>query len=199
MNVSHEVRWVWWAPGRCATRSVYAFLSQYDFVDMSGDTPPGYPGRADGYTHNLGVPYGCENYRVMMQVRNPYSRLVSMWRLECLSDYRPIQQATTPFADFAKTRNSLDLSMAYRTKTPDMIIRQETLSRDLAVVPFVDLTDTVQRSMFDRFIVFNRYTGGDIFDWRLLYNNRLADLVYESNRAAFEDLGYDRYSWRAGR
>jgi hypothetical protein len=165
---------------------------------MSGDTPPGYPGRADGYTHNLGVPYGCENYRVMMQVRNPYSRLVSMWRLECLSDHRPIQQATTPFVDFVETRNSLDLSIAYRLRTPDIIIRQETLSRDLAAVPFVDLTNTVQRSMFDRFIVFNRYTAGGIFDWRSLYDQRLADLVYESNRTAFEDLGYNRDSWRTG-
>jgi len=199
MNASDRVGWIWWAPGRCASRSAYAFLSHFGFTDRSAGMPPAYPGRADGYTHNVGVPAGCESYPVMMQVRNPYSRLVSMWRLDCLSDHLPPDQAGVNFARYVEASNSLDLVAALRIRVPDVVIRQETLAEDLVALPFVDLSDPSQMSLFDRHITSNRYAGAGMPGWRSHYDRRLAGMVYHANREVFEAFGYGRDSWKGGR
>ena len=202
MNVSHSARWIWWAPGRCGTRSVCSFLKYYGFSEHPTDMHIAYPGKADGYTHNIGIPPGCDGYMVAMQVRNPYSRLVSMWRLECMSDLPGTVAPTMPFREFATTRLSTDLVTALEVRRPDHLIRLESLAADVAALPFVDLGDPAVRALYDEHIMSNGYSADSVdraWDWRSHYDDALAQVVYDNNRAVFDAFGYDRDSWEVGR
>lgn len=211
MNVSHKVKWIWWASTRCASRSVSEVLKFYDFFNYSVNPPVNMC--YDGYSHSLNIPPGFENYKLLMQVRNPYSRILSHWHLECFKKTPNNNlHITMPFADFAKEKSLQDFSDGLKIKKPDYIIRYEHLQLDVYNIPFIDYTQEAVLTEIKNNIVLNNYkdsgtdgpesylkrdkTNNAYADWKSYYTQELADIVYSKHKDQFAILGYDKESWK---
>ena len=74
-NISDEHRFVLWAPPRTGARFTFQVLQQFGLSHYSsnGEERP-VP------THAITVPQHCREYQPLLLVRNPYSRLLSLWR-----------------------------------------------------------------------------------------------------------------------
>ena len=195
MNVSHLVKWIWWAPARCATRSVHNVMKYYEFEDLSGNMHPTYPGKSDGYTHNIGIPIGYEDYKIVILIRNPYSRMVSTWNLEAFIDKSKDSTPKISFDIFARNKKFIDFDTAKKTKAPDYFIRYENLQDDVINLPFLDKTDTNIQEIISQNISTNNYSSSSD-DYKKYYTEELANIVYNINKKEFEAFSYDKNSWK---
>ena len=66
MNYSDDLKVVWITPMRTGTRSSNALMQKLNFSGMN---------------HEIKIPKGKENYFVVINIRNPYSRLVSLYNM----------------------------------------------------------------------------------------------------------------------
>ena len=67
INYCDKLKVIWYTPPRTATRSSQSIQKNFNF-EVSG-------------LHGIKVPKGKEEYFFIHNVRNPYSRLVSIYRL----------------------------------------------------------------------------------------------------------------------
>ena len=78
MNVSHEYKMIWWAPERTATKLTAQILKNYNFEYFVGKN--NYKKLCDPYhSHDLNIPEGCENYKIICNMRNPYDRVLGLY------------------------------------------------------------------------------------------------------------------------
>mgnify|MGYP003343716010 CR=1 FL=1 len=113
MNVSHKLKLIWWAPPRNATRALSEILCHYEFFNYVIKPPTDI--RETAHTHECGIPAGLEDYDILLQVRNPYSRVVSSWHLSCF-----------------KTTDNTDLLL---TSTFENYIKSESFEEDRRPCP----------------------------------------------------------------
>jgi hypothetical protein len=209
MNASHKVKWIWWAPARCATRSISDIMYHYEFKEHPDQNEIVY--HPDGYTHKIGIPVGCEDYKIVMQVRNPYSRILSLWHLECFKETDEILTITKPFEEFVIGRVASDYVEAINIRFPDYLIRYENLIKDIVNLPFIDMNDLFIQKEFINNIFSNNYRNAGTYDesglkrdpnafqfadWKSYYNENLANIVYTNNKEQFEVFGYAKDSWK---
>jgi len=234
MNYSHKVKSVWWASARCASRSVWKMIEPYEFKHNGmqydydhakyflGKSPPKDQGF--DYSHNIGIPEGMQDYYLIMNIRNPYSRAVSLWYTEKWYKTflgKELKGPAMPFTDWLKGMKiklnqvitagvTLDeYEIGLQAKMPDLFIRYENLSEDIKKVPFLDFNDPVVVERYDTYITKNQYinpygkgvmkrdeTNENFTDWRSYYTEEAAELVWKGHQRQFEVFGYDMNSWK---
>ena len=213
MNVSHKLKLIWWAPARNATRALSEILCHYDFYNYM--TTPPVSLKETAHTHVCGIPEELKEYDVLLQVRNPYSRIVSSWHLSCFTTTNNTDLVlTTTFEDYVKSKVfgfGDHYETCYLLKHPKYIIRYENLKEDVTALPFLDLTNINVKIAYDRHIVNNGYmTEGpsndsgnlkrgknvNYADWQSYYTQELADIVYKEYAEQFKLFGYERDSWK---
>ena len=217
MNVSEKVKHVWWATMRCGTRSVSVVLQHYDFFNYQKETILSSKSdiRYTAYTHELDVPETCINYPVIAQIRNPYSRALSHWHLNCFKtdpldpDKLVIEQNLSDY--ITQTGIMQNISDKHIKHKPKYLIRYEHLEKDLLELPFIDLTNPTVKFDFEDCILKNSYkcegverVEGSLTRssdtryalWQSYYNAKLASIVYEKYALEFELFNYDKNSWK---
>lgn len=80
MIVNHADKWLYVAIPKNGTTSLTQYLQQSPFNGTDVDP---------GERHLTPLPEGCESYRSLVVVRNPYSRFLSLWRHAVLSGDMP--------------------------------------------------------------------------------------------------------------
>lgn len=71
MIINHQDRWAYVGINKTASTSLHAYLQQSPFNgQLSGPEEQ----------HRTWLPDGCESYRVLVVVREPYHRALSLWR-----------------------------------------------------------------------------------------------------------------------
>jgi len=229
MNISHKNKAVWWASARCASRATYKILELYDFIQPSHAQQYKHsvsflglkPGAKEvfDYSHNIGLIPGTENYFLMMNVRNPYSRAVSWWYSREWGFGEEGFGFNISFEEFIKKRitpyrNGVTLLGNYEKgvelKKPDLFIRYEYLEEDIKKIPFVDFNDPMVKTRFNTYILKNSFHNAEsdkgmmvrnkdddrYTDWKSYYNDELADIVWRGHQKQFDLLGYDKNSWK---
>jgi hypothetical protein len=82
-------------------------------------------------------------------------------------------------------------------RKPDYIIRVESMLDDYLKIPHVKHTEYYKSGELEKDCLIKKnssdYTN---FDWRSLYNQNIADMVYYNYAQVFELGGYDRNSWK---
>ena len=180
MNVSHLRKCVWWAPQRVASRATWTMLAPHEFrkpttmeigrhsVCMEEEVPLPPGGK---YVHHIGLIPGTEKYFLMMNIRNPYSRAVSMWnriswrvKSDGTIDYMVMPHlnnkpsAKTTFEEYVLAK-SMDDGNKFLTfdnyevgvikcRTPDLYIRYEHLEEDILKIPFITLKDKETKKLY---------------------------------------------------
>lgn len=113
--------YIWLLPGRAASRTTYDTLklNGIDVVKTNGYVPP----FSRQYTHEINVPEEHLNKPIIMNVRNPYFQVFSLWRLAQTVAVRPFATTNNPFPDtldklpiwFDEVKNGEDGTNAVKT------------------------------------------------------------------------------------
>jgi len=219
MNVSHKVKHIWWATPRCGSRAVSEVLKHYDFFNY--ELAPTLCEESEiafnAHSHGYGVPEGCSDYDIIMQIRNPYSRAVSFWHLVCFKEVNNELVVTMSFEEYVLQRDGIVLDRyeePAKKYNPKYFIRYEHLQEDIKKIPFIDLNDPEVKASYYINIINNQYKyegvndpRGDIrrsatdsryANWRSFYacDKRLADMIYNNYKTQFELFGYEKDSWK---
>ena len=210
MNVSEKVKFIWWASMRCGSRSVSEIIKHYNFYNYSTKLNIWH----NPHTHDILVPEEFSDYNILMQIRNPYSRALSLWHLYGWKNVNDNLYVEDTFEEYVfKDKFITDhYEKGIIKYKPQYFIRYEYLSEDVLKIPFVDFNNQPIKEDFDRCSLQNCYLNEGVekpegslkrdqkdnryADWRSYYTKKIADKVYEKCALQFELLNYSKDSWK---
>jgi len=191
MNYSNALKVNWVTPIRTATRACIEIQKFYNF-DVFG-------------IHEAMVK-NKNDYQLIFNIRNPYSRLVSIFYLWKI--HNPKKNSIL-FEDWVKAFTDklhsnvdtytlfLDKIVDSLPKPPDFYVRLEFLEFDLRNLWFIDNQSVDVNNLIKNNITKNKYKSSDI-PWESYYNQELADLVYSRMERQFEMFNYNKNYWKDG-
>ena len=197
MPYSDNLKVFWFTPMRAATRSCEKIMEHLDFKEFSHDF-------LKNKLH--------EQYYVVSNVRNPYSRLVSIYHIYCHqfnkepNDFRNwVVKKLREEIEFPKQtldyQSNLSKIFSDSNRIPDYFVRQEFLEEDVRNLWFIkdnmsDELETVIQKNIVKNIYLNEFGKRD--PWQEYYNNSLSNYVYNFLEKDFLLFGYDKNSWKNG-
>jgi len=191
MNYSNALKVNWVTPRRIATRTCIEIQKFYNF-DVFG-------------IHEVMVE-NRNDYQLIFNIRNPYSRLVSIFYLWKIHNPKNI---SIQFEDWVKVFTDelhsnvdtytifLDKIVDSLPKPPDFYVRLEFLEFDLRNLWFIDNQSVDVNNLIENNVNKNNYKSSDI-PWESYYNQELADLVYLRMERQFEMFNYNKNYWKDG-
>ena len=207
MNGSHKCGFIWWGTAGCASRSTSVFLTNCGCNDLL-NIPENFQVCVNGsHTHSQGIPEGYEDYPIICNMRNPYSK--------CVSSYLDILKGEPDltFKDFIidlihEDKKMWDVDHYYINewekigRRPDYFIRMEHMEEDLRNIPMLPKGDKFEEALSN--IRENRFKNenphdeyvGNFQKYQKYYDQEIADMVYDNHKEYFELGGYDKDSWK---
>ena len=203
MNYNDELKVVWITPMRTGTRSSGTIMSKLNFKHDINKV------QHDGVVHGIGIPEGKEDYKLIVNIRNPYSRLVSIFHLYMFRS----KNYDKKFYDWITKQHYIyedeffNIYIAGRLKRlpkePDFYVRMENFQDDIKSLWFVkDNINLLEQTISDN-IDKNRYLSefeSDVFlkkkSWKEYYNEEISEVVYKKMKNEFDFFNYDKNSWK---
>ena len=193
MNVCHELKTILWLPPRTATRAIAPLFHKFNFIRADYGKPiQGY----DGYTHELSIPEGCEDYDIICTVRNPFSWMLSIWHwdnfypgfseTEMLTFSQYVEREQWELSGISK--NILNAKITYP-------IRYEFMKQDLMSIPWFDLDERLVNSQLNQ----NNYKSENlkrnpenkiVSDYLAHYTKKELDVIRAKFFPLFKRFGY---------
>lgn len=178
---------------RTGTRSSGEVMRYYKFKSTMKNCPD----------HTPWIPDNRTDYYMICNVRNPYSRFVSLYYM----NMNYLENYDIKFEEWLKIHSEKYRELYRYTisekvqKKPDYLVRMETFLEDIKSIFFVDLQDLNFIKILENNIEKNGFTKeySDQVErkfWKTFYNQELADLVYEKTKSDFETYNYDKNSWK---
>lgn len=181
----------WITPLRTASRSCGPILQHFEFTLND---------------HDLKIPQEKIHYYHICNVRNPYSRLVSLYKL-FVHNRKHLNINFEDWIDgvfnnvFESYDNQVELNLLL-SKPIDRIVRLEFLEGDLKEIYFIKENFENLTEIFERNIKTNEYLGEfeefDDREWYSFYNQNMADKVFKKLEKQFELFNYNRNYWKDG-
>lgn len=229
MNVSHDYKFIWWASPRCASRETAGVMGLFNFWIYYPDAPchvgnrfgelEDNPIKYEGnpFTHFASIPpeINPDEYKLIINIRNPYSWVVSCWHAE-FNDLRSNPDAEfCSFEQFVKSRtehfwnnveDATNEQIINLNKQPDYLVRFENLVESVLAIPFIK--EKENHPKIQRWIQTaegrkekNGWREGyreevKNINWKVWYNQELADIVYNTKENYFKTFSYDKDSWK---
>lgn len=214
MNFIHSEKIIWILPERTATRTISQLLNFWDVeVWESNGFKKIKPGKdmigqfSQGLRHEWDVTSFNTDYDILVNVRNPYTRLKSYYHSLFLKhDCNDFGDCHLTFGEFVDKYCRIDGGMLdhlrfeqiYETRPPKLVIKYENLREDLLKVPFIEkkMSESQEfREEWDRVVVnniFDKETKGSTYT----YTEKDAEKIYTLFKPQFEIFGYEEDSWR---
>ena len=196
MSYSDKFKVVWLNPMRIGTRSCISIQKRLGFEECG--------------SHNFIIPKEREGYQIVINIRNPYSRIVSLYKLNRIWEHREFNiKDFEPWVrdalDDAKIRLNistihLDLLINQLPKKPDLYVKIERFDEDLKKLWFIQDNLDLLKSDFEIQINENQYINeyNSNIPWQNFYNLELANFVYEKTQKQFNMFNYEKDSWKYG-
>jgi hypothetical protein len=190
MNYSDKHRVLWATPKRTATRSCIPIQKHFGF-EVVGQ-------------HELEIPKNKEDYFFVLNTRNPYIRMISIYHLFCNNfnlipnDFNNwIREKLVEEIKYPNQTLNYQIFLKRKiSKTPDLIIKVENLYSDILKIPiFTDNSDELF-DIVNKNILTNGYSSG--YDYKEYYDQDLADYVYSYLEEDFVYFNYNKNSWKDG-
>jgi len=192
MNYSDKYKVIWLTPMRTATRSCAEIQKKLGFDRCA--------------VHGINIPKDKEDYYLVTNIRSPYPRIVSLFKLSCI--WNKIEFSTkgfTKWLDFNfnnPNRFTIHLDFLYKDlpKNPDSFVRTEFLETDLKNLWFINQNFDFLEETFNNQILHNGYLNEykTIIPWQSFYNEEIADLVYSKTENQFKLYNYKKNYWKDG-
>jgi len=193
MILSHKHRFLYVGLPRAGSTSLHRFFDRPQW-----EIDPHWA----KYQHAAEVPEGCENYLRWTCVRNPYSRLVSLWQFSNVNlELVPHGRAIT-LPEYLNWISALPddtphcfwswpMTRYLRWVLPvDRVLRLETLAHDIRSLAFVP-PDAAVPHVNDFFHTHGGKSYGSMTDH---VTPEIEAQIWEMFRADFEVFGYSRYA-----
>ncbi len=197
MNWSDELKVVWLTPMRTGTRSSGYLMNEFDFKSPN-DVP----------THLFGIPEGKQDYYLICNVRNPYSRMVSLYYMY-MDQVNNFDESFDNWikGNFIFREEDYNIFLSIRlqklNKSVDKFIRIETFEEDILSLPFVKKHSTKLRNVIQTKVSTNIFSqeyeskmGEKRKPWKSFYNQERADILYTKLKCEFDYFNYDKNSWK---
>ena len=196
MSYSDKFKVFWLNPMRVATRSCISIQKKLGFEEHG--------------SHNFNVPKDKVDYQIIVNIRNPYSRLVSLYKINCIWEQTEFtiegfKLWIKDVLDDSKIKHNmstvyLDQLINSLPKKPDVFVKIESFNEDLKKLWFIKENMDLLVSDFDSQINENQYVNEyrEHIPWQNFYNQELADFVYQKTQKQFEMFNYEKDSWKYG-
>jgi hypothetical protein len=203
MNYNDELKVVWITPTRTGTRSSGAIMSKLDFKSENNNI------RQKETVHGIGIPEGKEDYKLIVNIRNPYSRMVSLYYLY-MNNSKQFNQSfdrwvksNLSFSDYNKSFFILD-SLKKLSKLPDLYVRMENFKNDINSLWFVKenfdfLEQTLKNNIENNLYDSDEFQSNGFIkkeSWKEYYNEEISEFVYKKMKNEFDFFNYDKNSWK---
>lgn len=188
MHLSDELEVIWLTPQRTGTRSTIYLLKELHFQIGA---------------HNWEIPKEKSHYKIVCNVRNPYSRLTSIFFLQSLHlknfdrDFK-----TWVFSSFEDKYFFQNYQINFHENLPpvDFYVKIENFIDSIFLLSFINFDDSTIKKTLEENILTNHYK--DEFsefitrkDWKQYYDEELASFVYEKLKIQFDMFKYEKNSW----
>jgi len=188
MNVSDKYKLLWFATPRSASRSLCSILwDKLEFKNI-------FEVSCSTYTHQIVYDHQkYSDYKIIMSVRNPYSKYVSIWQL-LKNEYQTFEKYV--LSDYNWTdveNNSIDICKL-NNRNIEYLIKYESIDVDILKLPYDLNFELMKTNVYKSDI--KRIDDGKYSDYKFYYNQELADIVYKRNQNIFEFFGYEKDSWK---
>lgn len=188
MPYSDKLKVYWMFPMRTASRSCMSICRHFNFQETN--------------VHYLEGPLKPD-YDLISNVRNPYSRLLSIYEIFCIhKKIQPNNFKSWVLGNHDKRLYQIDLydTFSELNRIPTRFIRTEFLLEDLNELPFIknEKSEEFQSILYEN--ILNNHYRSEVFTepWQTYYDEELADAVYNSLKKDFDLFGYDKNSWKYG-
>ena len=219
MNVSHKHKIVWWAPERTASKLLTQIFKHYDFIYWDTSKKKTYPLGEPYHSHMLEIPEGCEDYKIICSIRNPYDRVLSLFlnltsigknlvytrdrKQDFIKRFDYFTKELFIYAIKEKKIQNLERDTPVREyvskvnfeKIPDYFIRMENLKEDLQGLDFISESDIWKSGFFDETIENNQFINRRPYNFNQIYTFEGANKVYQFQKKLFFICGYDPFSF----
>jgi len=197
MRYNDELKVVWLNPMRTASRSCGEIQKLLKFSNLNDN-------------HGLIVRNDKEDYFLVVNIRHPYPRLVSLFKLFCI--HKQISFDIEVFPSWIKSaldkQNEhlnyytvyLDHSLSEIPKEPDAYLRTEFLESDLKNMWFIKNNMELLEDCFENKIRKNsfKFEHGIEIPWQSFYTQEIADFVYSRTESQFKKYNYNKDYWKDG-
>ena len=210
MNYNPKLKLVWWATAGCASRSnngIFTNLGEESIMyDQSLNIHHNIHQESIPHSHTQGIPPGCEDYKIICLIRNPYTRCVSHY-IDLYEDNPKLK-----FDNFINTPNGefddyYFLEWEKIGRNPDYIIRLENPIKDWKKIPEASqiigedkfnilLEDNFKQNHYANNKPLDKYDPNGHQIVNRFFTQELADIVYEKLKPIFELGDYDKDSWK---
>ena len=205
MNYNNDLKVVWITPMRTGTRSSGVIMSKLNFKNDIDKVQYG------GVVHGIGIPEGKDDYKLIVNIRNPYSRMVSLYYLY-LDNSKQFNQSfgrwvksSLSFLDYNENFFIAD-SLKKLSKVPDLYVRMENFENDINCLWFVKENFDFLEQTLKNSIEKNCYNLGEFQfnvngfikkeSWKEYYNEEISEFVYKKMKNEFDFFNYDKNSWK---
>jgi hypothetical protein len=214
MNFIHTEKTIWVLPERTATRTVGQLLNFWEVQIFEGEEfktcvpHKNLKGEfSQGLRHEWDVSELFTDYEILLNVRNPYTRMKSYYySLFLKNDCSGYNDCDLNFGQFFDKYCKWDggllhhfrYEQIFEKRPPKSVIRYENLGEDLMKIPFIQKKhqDSKEfRSEWDRVVgnnIFNKETLNDSYT----YTEIDAEKVYRAFETKFNLFGYSEDSWK---
>jgi hypothetical protein len=194
LNISEKNNCFLWLPVKTASTHAAHVLTNFEFSHMRCDY---YRRIIQSKTNNLHHHHGLylfdghEKYKLIVTVRNPYSRIVSMY--EWINTNKEIIQ---PFEVFLSDFKKNPVQPIFEKRIPDYPLRQENLYGDYLKIPFVRDSELNESGGLKELCEKKLNKGVDRKSVKDYYDQETANIVYVNYKEYFDLFGYDKDSWK---
>jgi len=214
MNFIHSEKVIWILPERTATRTIGQLLNFWEVVIFEGaEYKTCVPNKnlkgefSQGLRHEWDVSEFFLDYEILLNVRNPYSRMKSYYyslflKNDCSGNNDCGLNFEQFFDKYCMTLSGLlphfRYEQIFEKRPPKFVIKYENLGEDLLKIPFIQKKhqDSEEfRSEWDRVVtnnIFNKETLNDSYK----YTESEAEKVYQAFETQFKLFGYSEDSWK---
>ena len=214
MNFIHSEKIIWILPERTATRTIGQLLNFWEVVIFEGgEYKTCVPHKnligefAQGLRHEWDVSELFLDYEILLNVRNPYSRMKSYYhslflKNDCMSSENCHLNFEQFLDNYCQTHGGLlhhfRFEQIFEKRPPKLVVRYENLGEDLIKIPFIHKKYEESeefREEWNRVVeknIFNKETLNDSYK----YTESEAEKVYRSFEDQFKLFGYPEDSWK---
>lgn len=205
--INEELKFFVWFPPRTGSTNAWRIFEKLGFSYKTLNTTTKkfepYSNRFHNHYHQLFE--GHENFQLVTLLRNPYSRLVSQFKVTSCPFKGDVVDGERydRFEHFLQNvfyndEKEDNMTWWYKpTREGDYHIRQESNYEDFCNLPFVKSTDLYKSGELKTLCETPIHTmKGDEVPWQEFYNQDRADIVYFNTANYFEKYKYDKNSWR---